>query len=139
MNQKWNLRNSLVLGVLVMGILAAGCSAAQSSETEQILETVESVIEPTESDEMQGEATGTSGAESQHEPTSIPTVEEVESGEANAPAPTAADASGGDSSPPPVVEEQTPPPLKTALEATNPSTVALGAGKPQLIEFFAFW
>ena len=25
------------------------------------------------------------------------------------------------------------------LEATDPSTVSLAAGKPQLVEFFAFW
>jgi hypothetical protein len=36
-------------------------------------------------------------------------------------------------------EAAAPPPPKTGLEATNPSTVVLGAGKPQLIEFFAFW
>lgn len=29
--------------------------------------------------------------------------------------------------------------VKTALEATDPATVQLAAGKPQLIEFFAFW
>jgi hypothetical protein len=36
------------------------------------------------------------------------------------------------------------PPTETraprlALEATDPSTVSLAAGKPQLVEFFAFW
>ena len=139
MKHKWNLRKFLVMGVFVIGILAAGCSAPQSSENEQILETVESVIEPTESDQIQGEATDTSGGELQQEPTSLPTAEVGELGEANSPTPTVADPSGGDASPPPVTEEQTPPPLKTALEATDPSTVALGAGKPQLIEFFAFW
>lgn len=33
----------------------------------------------------------------------------------------------------PVVE------VKKELEATDPSTVQLAAGKPQLVEFFAFW
>jgi thiol-disulfide isomerase/thioredoxin len=32
-----------------------------------------------------------------------------------------------------------PPPVKTALEATDPSEFVQAAGKPQLIEFFAFW
>lgn len=30
-------------------------------------------------------------------------------------------------------------PVKTELEATDPATVQLAAGKPQLVEFFAFW
>ena len=28
---------------------------------------------------------------------------------------------------------------RLALEATDPSTVSLAAGQPQLVEFFAFW
>ena len=28
---------------------------------------------------------------------------------------------------------------RTALEATDPATVSLAAGEPQLLEFFAFW
>ena len=30
-------------------------------------------------------------------------------------------------------------PVKTELEATDPATVQLAAGKPHLVEFFAFW
>lgn len=33
----------------------------------------------------------------------------------------------------------TPHAVKAELEATDPSTVQLAAGKPQLVEFFAFW
>jgi hypothetical protein len=29
--------------------------------------------------------------------------------------------------------------VRTGLEATDPMTVALGTGKPVLLEFFAFW
>jgi hypothetical protein len=29
--------------------------------------------------------------------------------------------------------------VKAALEATDPGTVQLVAGKPQFVEFFAFW
>ena len=36
-------------------------------------------------------------------------------------------------------EAAAPPPVKTELEATDPSSVITAAGKPQLIEFFAFW
>ena len=32
-----------------------------------------------------------------------------------------------------------PPPLKAGLEATDPSTVMLASGSPQLVEFFAYW
>lgn len=31
------------------------------------------------------------------------------------------------------------PAVKTELEATNPATVSMASGKPQLVEFFAFW
>ena len=38
------------------------------------------------------------------------------------------------------VEEAAPPvQVKTAMEATDPSTVQLASGTPQLVEFFAFW
>jgi ABC-type transport system substrate-binding protein len=30
-------------------------------------------------------------------------------------------------------------PLRTALEATDPTTVSLANGQPTLVEFFAFW
>jgi len=30
-------------------------------------------------------------------------------------------------------------PVKTALEASDPSSVQLASGEPQLVEFFAFW
>jgi hypothetical protein len=33
----------------------------------------------------------------------------------------------------------TPVVVKSALEATNPATVQLASGEPQLVEFFAFW
>jgi hypothetical protein len=30
-------------------------------------------------------------------------------------------------------------PVKAELEATDPETAQLAAGKPQFVEFFAFW
>lgn len=49
--------------------------------------------------------------------------------------PTPGDQIGGYPSP----DEGYPPPLKTELQATNPSTVNLASGELQLVEFFAFW
>ncbi len=48
---------------------------------------------------------------------------------------TPGDQVGGYPSP----DESYPPPLKTELQATNPSTVNLASGELQLVEFFAFW
>jgi hypothetical protein len=66
-----------------------------------------------------------------------------------APAPTAtpaADEVESDSAPAEEPQEQaqaaeTPLPRvpRQALEATDPSTVVLASGQPQLVEFFAFW
>jgi hypothetical protein len=63
----------------------------------------------------------------------------------NAPEQIAAEPTTEEAAPPAVVEESAgsyelgftegDPNLK----ATNPATVNLAAGKPQLIEFFAFW
>lgn len=49
--------------------------------------------------------------------------------------PTPGDQTGGYPSP----SESSPPPLKTELQATNPSTVNLVSGDLQLVEFFAYW
>ncbi len=32
-----------------------------------------------------------------------------------------------------------PPAFREELQATDPATVVLGAGKPQVVELFAFW
>jgi hypothetical protein len=40
------------------------------------------------------------------------------------------------------MEVETPegqPAVRTQMEATDPVTVNLASGKPQLVEFFAFW
>lgn len=39
----------------------------------------------------------------------------------------------------PLAEIGPPPPLRTELYATDPATVVIGNGKPQVVEFFAFW
>lgn len=58
-------------------------------------------------------------------PSKSPTVSETATGSA---APTEAPAAA-----------PTKKPIKTELEATDPTTVKLAAGRPQLVEFFAFW
>jgi len=35
--------------------------------------------------------------------------------------------------------QPTPPVIETHFTPTDPATVNLAAGKPQLVEFFAFW
>jgi hypothetical protein len=48
--------------------------------------------------------------------------------------------SASEAYPGPEVRETEPaPPAKAGLEATDPSSVELASGGPQLIEFFAFW
>ncbi len=61
-------------------------------------------------------------------------------------APTEAGAAGAATAvvEPTLAAENTAAPTETRaprlnLEATDPSTVSLAAGKPQLVEFFAFW
>jgi hypothetical protein len=49
--------------------------------------------------------------------------------------PVPADAASAAPSPEPVIQ----PTPRLELHATDPSGVTLAAGKPQLIEFFAFW
>jgi hypothetical protein len=140
MKHKWDLRKLLVIGIFVFSLLlAAGCSASQSTENQQTLETVDSVSEPTPEGEMQEEAPVSTVEEAQQNTTNVPVDEAGESSGSSPSTPTVVDTSGSATSPSPVPEESTPPPLKTALEATDPSTVELGVGKPQLIEFFAFW
>ena len=39
----------------------------------------------------------------------------------------------------PPAQEPPPVPVKTGFVPTNPETVQLASGHPQLIEFFAFW
>ena len=59
-----------------------------------------------------------------------------------APEPTAAAVEEPTSTPEPeptAVAIGPPPAFRENLEATDPATVVLGAGKPQVVELFAFW
>lgn len=57
-------------------------------------------------------------------------------------APTAQvpDATAGSADETPALPESpSPKPVRTELEATDPTTVSLASGRPMLVEFFAFW
>ena len=59
-----------------------------------------------------------------------------------APEPTAAAMEEPTSTPEPEPTEVAigpPPAFREELEATDPATVVLGAGQPQVVELFAFW
>jgi hypothetical protein len=145
--QKKTFQLSLNIGILIVGMLSvAACSSQQSQAATQ----------------MPGGGTGQISEQiTQVTPSVVPTkliptpevVEETipatlelaEVGELEsegypepgyAPPPQTAVSDGN---PYPSPEVAVPPPVKTGLEATNPSTVNLATGKPQLIEFFAFW
>jgi uncharacterized lipoprotein YajG len=46
----------------------------------------------------------------------------------------------GEAIPDPAAESSPAKPTpRAAMQATDPATVQLAAGKPQLVEFFAFW
>jgi hypothetical protein len=48
-------------------------------------------------------------------------------------------ASESDEDPAQQIEEPAPKVPREGLEATNPASVVLASGQPQIVEFFAFW
>ncbi len=57
-----------------------------------------------------------------------------------APEPTAVEEPTSTPEPEPTAVAIGPPPaFRENLEASDPATVVLGAGKPQVVELFAFW
>ena len=139
-------RTTMLIGMLLVGMLIV--SACSSQETSALTQ-----VEPAPAEQSSEQVVATS-------PTDIPEelIPTATAGEA--PLPAADDPVVDNDEPPdgysapgypvpaPTIdldpypspeEAAAPPPPKTGLEATNPSTVVLGAGKPQLIEFFAFW
>ncbi len=60
--------------------------------------------------------------------------------EAPEPTPTAMEEPTSTPEPEPTAVAIGPPPaFREELQATDPATVVLGAGKPQVVELFAFW
>lgn len=55
------------------------------------------------------------------------------------PEPAALEATAPPPSAPPAESPSATPTARGGLEASDPAAVALGAGRPTLVEFFAFW
>ena len=99
---------------ILLALVLSGCVALPG---EDMPPGGEQVAQPTEAPAAEPTPTAV------EEPTSTPVVE---------PTPT--------EEPEPTEVALGPPPAFTEdLHATDPQTVALGAGRPQLLEFFAFW
>lgn len=145
--QKKTVQLSLNNGILIVGMLSvAACSSQQSQAatkmpgggTGQISDQITQVTPS----EVPAKVIPTPEVVEEKIPATLELVEvgELESegypGPGYAPPPQTA---GSDGYPYPSPEGAVPPPVKTGLEATNPSMVNLATGKPQLIEFFAFW
>jgi hypothetical protein len=135
----------ILVGLFFVGILIiSACSTQQTPEATQELKVAgEQIIErvPTE---LPAEISPTTEIDIEEDP--VNPVDDQ--GEENTPEPggypapgyqfpTSDTNSGGYPYPSP--EQANPPPVKTELQATNPATVNLATGEPQLIEFFAFW
>ncbi len=109
----------ITMRIALLGLLLAACSgppeqaventAAPPTEVVMVAPTEAAVVEPTEAAVDAPTLAATVAA------TELPAATEA------AAAPT---------------ETRVP---RLSLEATDPSTVSLAAGKPQLVEFFAFW
>lgn len=118
-------------------LLLVACSTGQSpteettvTETAEVAPTeVPTEVEPTEAEQ---EIVAT--------PTDLPEEEEAEIETEVYPAPGyPPPTQSTDFEPYPSPEQESAPPVKTQLEASDPATVVLATGQPQLIEFFAFW
>ena len=143
---KHNHRLILMLGIFLVGMLVISACGSQPTpvETQESAPAAEEIAQSTDAvpTEEPVEVAPTSEVV---EPESVLPEEPDSNGDQQGegyPAPgyqfpTPTTDSGA--YPYPAPEEAAPPPVKTALEATNPAMVVLASGKPQLIEFFAFW
>ena len=113
-NQLFRLLLLLSIGALLL--VACGSGDASDAEVVEILTGDSEQIEDTSGSDVVGD--------DQEEGGDMTEGESVEGGE------------GSED----VDEPAAPPPEpKTGLEATDPTTVVLASGSPQLVEFFAFW
>jgi hypothetical protein len=148
----------LMLGICFAGIfILAACSTSASPEPTQAVEVKET--QPQEEPPTQA-LTETATAIITEEGIPAPALEQASdetSQEVGYPAPedqlpTPVNQTGGYPAPEnqlptpgnqtggyPSPGEENPPPVKTELQATNPSSVNLASGELQLVEFFAFW
>ena len=135
----------LMLCILLVGTLfISACSSQQTpAATEEEAAAMEDILEPTIEvvlTEAPAEIQSSADVEQPNTSSTDPPEEDSEAQDEGYPAPgyqwpTPTTDAGAYPSP----GEAAPPPVKTGLEATNPSTVVLVSGKPQLVEFFAFW
>jgi len=135
----------LMLGILLVGTLfISACSSQQTpAATEEEAAAMEDILEPTIEvvpTESPAEIQSSADVEQPNASPTDPPEADSEAQDEGYPAPgyqwpTPTTDGGAYPSP----GEAAPPPVKTGLEATNPSTVVLASGKPQLVEFFAFW
>jgi len=128
------MQRSIWLAAALVLLLASGCSPADNAgdpSTGAIPagEVAEAEVAP-EGDSEDGGQPITSGTGDDAAREAVVGDSEGEDGAAE----TAAD----DAEPEETDAAAEPPPLGE-LRATDPGTVALGSGKPQLVEFFAFW
>ena len=122
-----------LLGLLLLAACSTGESPAEervATESADVAPTeVPTEVEPTEAEQ---DIVAT--------PTDLPEEEEAEIETEVYPAPGyPPPTQSTDFEPYPSPEQESAPPVKTQLEASDPATVVLATGKPQLIEFFAFW
>lgn len=103
------VHRQLTLLLIVLALALTGCSAISSEEM------------PASDSEQVAEAT----------------VEPVE--EATATTEPVVEATATPEPEPTAVAIGPPPAFREELQATDPATVVLGAGKPQVVELFAFW
>ena len=135
---------TLMLGILLVGTLfISACSSQQTRAATEEEATIEEILEPTIEvvpTEAPAEIQSSADVEQPNTSPTDPPEEDSEAQDEGYPAPgyqwpTPTTDAGAYPSP----GEAAPPPVKIGLEATNPSTVVLASGKPQLVEFFAFW
>lgn len=131
--------------VLVAALMAAGCAAPQVAQDSGEVGSapaeaqVEEAAQVAEEDAVEDE--------SQEDADSAEAVEEEAEAGSEAEADAAADADGAeaedatdeDDAGDAEADSAAEPPQRSGMEATDPATVALGQGTPQLVEFFAFW
>jgi proline-rich tail region repeat protein len=121
------MRIGLIIGVICL-ILIIGCSGPQKSN-----EAIESVAPELPS--ASAEPSQIIIVEIPEEPTQEITTESSPLPVGTEKHPDITDGSPESTQ----IIQPTQPAVKSGLVATNPSLVQLSAGKPQLVEFFAFW
>jgi hypothetical protein len=132
----------IILGFCIVGLsILAACSGSKTPEPSLMLETQEVQVEEIPQTEIPIETVSPTNIMAD-EVYPAPTLDQ-ENKDPNSkgyPAPIEgsppADSQNGGYSEP---EEGYPPPVKTELEASDPSSVNLASGEIQLVEFFAFW